>query len=70
MTRKTYQTKKKFCLYQIFLLKNIFKVALEYLFNGFILFKTIFKLYFKLKIDPKMCAFKNLKGIWKTWKKF
>ena len=24
----------------------------------------------KLKIDPKMCTFKNLEQIWKTWKKF
>ena len=54
-----------------FLLKNIFIVALHYLFNAFILFNIVFnlKLNFKLKIDPKMCTFKNLEKIWKTWKK-
>ena len=43
----------------------MFKVALQYLFNVFILFNTVFnlKLKFKLKKDPKMCTFK-------TWKKF
>ena len=55
-----------------FLLKNIFKVALQYLFNVFILFNTILylKLNFKLKIDPKMCTFKNLEETWKPEKKF
>ena len=55
-----------------FLLKNTFKVALQYLSNVFILFKTVsyFKLNFKLKIDHKMCTFKSLEEIWKTWKKF
>ena len=52
-----------FCHQQkFFLSKNIFKVALQYLFNGFILFKTVFNLKL-LKIDPK-CVFL------KTWKKF
>ena len=48
------------------------KVALQYIFNVFILFKTVsyLKHNFKLKIDPKMCTFKNLEEIWKTWKHF
>ena len=43
----------------------MFKVALQYLFNVFILFNTgsYLKLSFKPKIDPKMCTFK-------TWNKF
>ena len=50
-------------------MKNTFKVALQYVF---ILFKSVsyFKLNFKLKIDPKMCIFKNLEEIRKTWKNF
>ena len=54
------------------LVKNIYKVALQYLFNVFILFNTVFylKLNFKLKIDPKMNTFKNLEEILKTWKIF
>ena len=46
----------------------MFKVALQYLFNVFILFNTVFN--FKLKIYPKMCTFKNLEEIQETWKKF
>ena len=40
-------------------------VGLQYLFNVFILFNTVlyFKLIFKLKIDPKVCDFNNLKKI-------
>ena len=63
---------KKICHHQnIFLLKNIFNVALQYLFNDFILFNTVsyLKLNFKLKIDPIMCTLKNLEEIWKIWKK-
>ena len=47
---------------KIFLLKNTFKVALQYIFNIFKLFNTVsyLKLNFKPKIDPKMCTFKNL----------
>ena len=56
---------------KIFLLKNIFQVALQYLLNIFILFNTVsyLKLNFKLKVDPKMCIFNNLEEIWKTRKK-
>ena len=45
-----------------FFLKNSFKVALQYFFNVFILFNIVsnLKLNFKLKMDPKMCTFKNL----------
>ena len=41
------------------------KVTLQWLFNVFILFNTVsyFKLKFKLKIDIKMCSFKNLEKI-------
>ena len=57
--------KKKLSSSKIYLLKNLFKVVLEYLFNVFILFNTVFylKLNFKLKIDLKMCTFKNLEEI-------
>ena len=45
-----------FCHHQqFFLSKNIFKAALPCLFNGFILFNTVFNLKV-LKIDPK-CVF-------------
>ena len=44
---------------KLFLLKNIFKLALQYLFNVFMLFNTIFNLKL-LKIDQKMRIFKNL----------
>ena len=55
----------------MFLLKNIFKVALQCLFNVFILFNTAsyLKLNFKLKIEPKMCTFKNLEENRKIWEK-
>ena len=55
-----------------FLLKNIYKVALQHLFNFFVLFNTIFylELNFKLKIDPKTCNLKNLEEILKIWRKF
>ena len=55
-----------------FLLKNISEVALQYLFNVFILYNIIsyLKLNFKLKIDLKMCILKNLEEILKTWRKF
>ena len=44
------------------LLKNTFKVALlQYHFNVFYTVNTVS--YFKLKIDPKMCTFKNLEKI-------
>ena len=52
---------------KFFLLLNTFKVALQYYFNVFVLFNTVFYLIlkFKLKIDPNMCTFKNLEEIWK-----
>ena len=59
---------KLFCHHQHFLLKNTFKEALHYLFNVFILFNTVSNL--KLKIDPKMCTFRNMEKILKTWRKF
>ena len=48
-----------------------FKVALQYLYNVFILFNIVFNLKhkFKLKIDPKLRTFENLEEIWKTSKK-
>ena len=43
------------------LLKNIFKVSLQFLFYVFILFNTVnnSKFNFKLKLDAKMCIFKK-----------
>ena len=43
--------------------KNTFKVALQYLFNVYILFNSVS--YFKLKINQKMCTLKNLEKIWR-----
>ena len=60
-----------FCHRQkISLLKNTFEVTLHDLFNVFILFNKVsyIKLNFKLKIDSKMCTFKNQEEIWKNWK--
>ena len=53
------------------LLKNTFEVTLHDLFIFLILFNTVsyIKLNFKLKIDSKMCTFKNLEEIWKIGKK-
>ena len=73
-----YDKKSILQIYNLFLssskifIKNLYKVALENLFNAFILFNTVFNLTlkFKLKIAPKMHTFKNLEEIWKTWKKF
>ena len=52
--------------------KNIFKVALQYLFNVVILLNTVsyLKLNLRLKIDPEICIFKHLEEIQKTWNKF
>ena len=56
MTQKIYHINKIFCGNQSnFLLKNTLKVALQYLFNGFTLFETLFNLKL-LEIDPK-CVF-------------
>ena len=54
------------CHHQIFLLlKNTFKVVLQYLFNVAIPLDTVFYLIliFKLKIDSKTWNFKNLEKI-------
>ena len=62
MTQKIYPIDKTFCHHQkFFLLKNTFKVALQYLFNVIILLNIVFnrKLNFKQKIDPKMRTFKK-----------
>ena len=53
----------------LFIKKKTFKVALQYLFNVFILSNTVFNLKL-LKLDSKMRILKNLEEIWKTWKKF
>ena len=45
---------------KVFLLKNTFKVTLQYLFNVFILFNTVSYIEINLKVNPKMCTFKNL----------
>ena len=68
MTQKNYHVDKTFCHHQkIFFLQNAYKVALQRLFNNFILFNISFnlKFSFKLKIDPKMRTFKNMEEIWK-----
>ena len=56
----------------MFLLKDTFKVTLQYLFNVLIVFNKVsyFKFNLKLKKDPKMCSFKNPEEILKTWKKY
>ena len=57
-----------FVIIKIFLLKNTFKVALHSIFNIALLIKTIFnpRYDFKLKVDPKMHTFKNLKKIYQV----
>ena len=50
-----------FRYYKKNLTKNIFKVALQYLFNIFLLFNTVS--YIKLKVEPKMCIFKTWKNL-------
>ena len=40
----------------------MFKLDLQYLFNVFILFDKVFNLKL-LKVDPKVCIFKNLEEI-------
>ena len=47
----------------------MFKVALQYLFNVYIPFNTVFNLKL-LKIDQKMRIFKNLRKFWKPGKNF
>ena len=51
-----------FVIIKIFSIKILIKCNFMYLFDVFILLKTVsyIKLNFKLKIDPKMCTFKNL----------
>ena len=46
-------------------IKQLIQVALQYLFNVFIIFNTasFLKLNFKLKIDQKMYTFNNLEEI-------
>ena len=64
LTQKIYHIdKKKLSSLKIFLSKNTFEVSLQYLFNVFILFNTVFLLKFKLKVDPKTRTFKNLEKI-------
>ena len=62
---------KIFCHHQKIFTKITFRVGLQYIFYVVILFNTAFylELTFKLKIDLKMCTFKNLEDIQKTWKK-
>ena len=56
MTQKIYPIDKFFVtIKKFFYQKTYFHVALQYLFNGFILFNTVFNLKL-LKIDPK-CVF-------------
>ena len=67
MTQKIYHINKIFLSSaKIFLIK----VTSQYLFNVFILFITVSYIEINLKINPKMCTFKNLEEIWKTWKIF
>ena len=66
MTRKIYPIDKIFCHLHFFIIKkNIFKVALQYLFNVFMILNVVLdvKLKFKLKVDPKIRTFKTLENI-------
>ena len=65
MTRKIYNVVKYFCHHQKKKLKNLFEVALQHLFNIFILLNTVFnlKLRLKLKINTKTLTFENLEEI-------
>ena len=61
LTQKTFYINKIFfvIIKKNLLLKNTFKVTLQYFFNVFILLNTVshIKIIFKLEIDPKMCTF-------------
>ena len=72
MTQKFYRKEFFLSSSTFFSLIIIFKVALQYPSNVFILFNTVFnlKLNFKQKVEPKMRIFKSKEEIWKTWKKF
>ena len=73
MTQKIYNLNlKNLSSSKNFLIKNIFKVASQYVFNVFILFNTVsyLKLNSKLKIDTKLCTFENLEEMLKTWKNY
>ena len=68
-----FDSKNQSCLKIFVIINFIFiKVALQCLFNIFILFNTVsyLNLNFKLKVDPKMCTIKNLREIWKPGKNF
>ena len=70
--KKNYRINKSFLsLSKVFFLFNTLKKAFSF-FYDVILFYTVFylKLKCELKIDPKMCSFKNLHEILKTWKNF
>ena len=60
------------CFRIFFLLKDTFKVVLQYRFNvvNYLTQFLTLNCFFKLKIDPKTCTFENLEVIQKTWKKF
>ena len=64
MTQIVYHDDKIFCCHKYFFLKNTSKLAYQYLFNVFILIN----IFFKLKEDPKMRAFKSLEKFWKPGK--
>ena len=72
MTQKVYQINKFLCHHRkIILLKNTFKVVLQYLFNIILyFFNIVFNLKFKFKLDPKLCTLKNLMKFGKTKKIF
>ena len=54
-----------FIYYTLFMFQTTFlQVALQYVFNDFILFNKVsyLKPNFKLKIDPKLCTIKKPRG--------
>ena len=57
-----------FVSFRILIIKNTFKIALQYPFKTFILFKTYsyLKLSFILEIDKKNLHFQKLEEIQKT----
>ena len=54
--------RKVFVIFKFLLLQNTFKVVLQYIFNSVTHLTNVlyFKLNFKLKVDQKMCTYKNL----------
>ena len=68
LSSKTLIWLKKSTIWVKNIIKKHFKVAIQYLFNVFILISIVsnLKLRFKLKVYPKTCTFKHLEEVSQT----